>query len=79
MKNLYEIILIGGSIGEKRITSVKALKGSEVNPNAELFENRDDAKIKARRLGRSLSAGEKAYYGLRYTTAEVVDNAYTGK
>lgn len=75
----YSVVLLGGSIGDKRIRSIKQLKGESVIDTDSLYDSLNDAKAKAKRMNKILSPGDKKYYGLKYTIAKVVDGKYTGK
>ena len=72
----YAVVLLGGSIGEKRISSLKHLTNEKVM-DKELF-SLDKAQEKAKRMNKLLSPGEKKYYGLKYVVAEVDNGKYTG-
>ncbi len=72
----YAVVLLGGSIGEKRISSLKHLTNQKVM-DEELF-SLDKAKEKAKRMNAYLSPGEKKYYRLKYVVAEVENGKYTG-
>ena len=75
--NMYSVVLLGGSIGEKRISKLQHLTGEKVM-DEKLF-SLDKAKEKAIRMNKLLSPGEKKYYGLKYVVAEVENGKYTGK
>ena len=72
----YAVVLLGGSIGDKRISSLKHLTNEKIM-DKELF-SLDKAKEKAKRMNTYLSPGEKKYYGLKYVVAEVENGKYTG-
>lgn len=74
----YAVIRLGGSIGGKSIRSLRDVKGNPVDKKEQLF-SKADAKAKAKRLNKSLSPGEKKYYGIKYVTAEVQNKKFTGK
>jgi hypothetical protein len=62
MKNVlkgYVVISHGGYIGSAGTVEV------------EVYSTRDAAKIKAKGLNGCLSAGEKKYYGMKYTVKAV--------
>lgn len=79
----WTTIQIGGSIGEKTVHSVSALRGVAVDKSKSYFEAYDDyedAKAEAKRRNKGLSPGEKKYYGIRYVVAGIdADGNYTGK
>jgi hypothetical protein len=75
----YATALKGGSIGEKNIRSASDLKGMSVKGNTSVQFTKDDAKAEAKRRNKSLSPGEKKYYGLKYFVVQVKDGKYTGK
>lgn len=72
----YAVVLLGGSIGEKRISKIQQLTNKDIM-DEELF-SLDKAKEKAKRMNKLLSPGEKKYYGLKYVVAEVDNGKYTG-
>ncbi len=76
----YEVLLIGGGIGERRPKSVKQLKGLPFNETntSMLFLDYTEALVKAKRMNKLLSPGEKKYYGLKWVIAEIADGVYTG-
>ena len=55
----YAVISHGGYIGRSATVEV------------EVYSTRDAAKIKAKGLNGCLSAGEKKYYGMKYTVKAV--------
>jgi len=75
----YTVVLLGGSIGEKPIRSVKELEGKEVINKKKIFNIPEEAKKYARQMNKYLSPGEKKYYGLKYVAAELKDGVFTGK
>lgn len=74
----YTILLLGGSIGGKSIRSVKHAQGLDIDADY-LYDDKKDAKDKAKSLNKLLSPGEKKYYGMKYVPAESKDNKFTGK
>tara|TARA_B100000809_G_scaffold145865_1_gene143430 strand:+ start:204 stop:578 length:375 start_codon:yes stop_codon:yes gene_type:complete len=76
----YDVVLKGGSIGERRISGLSQLKGkTPLRPSSKLYDTYERA-VKARKFMNSdLSVGEKKYYGLLYIIAGVKDGKYTGK
>ena len=72
----YAVVLLGGSIGEKRISKIQQLTNKDIM-DKELF-SLDKAQEKAKRMNKLLSPGEKKYYGLKYVVAEVENGKYTG-
>ena len=76
---MYTTILLGGSIGEKTINSVRGVKGNKIREGQRLYEDRKDAKADAKDSNSRLSKGEKSYYGLKYVVAEVLNGIFTGK
>lgn len=75
--NQFAVVLIGGSIGEKRVSRLNQLAGMKIM-DSDLFSI-NQAKEKANRMNKLLSPGEKKYYGLKYVVAEVENGKYTGK
>jgi len=75
----YTVVLLGGSIGEKPIRSVRELKGKEVINKEKVFDTPEEAKKYAKQMNKYLSPGEKKYYGLKYVVAEIKDGIFTGK
>lgn len=75
----YTVVLIGGSVGGKPISSVGQLKGQSVVDSDNLFDDKAEAKSKAKSLNKNLSPGEKKYYRMSYKVATVVNGKYTGK
>jgi hypothetical protein len=75
----YTTVMLGGSIGEKPIRSLRDLKGTPLGKFNEIYDSKDDAKVSARKSNKLLSPGEKEYYGISYKVAEVIDGKFTGK
>ena len=75
----YATALKGGSIGERKISSARDLKGQPVKGNTSVKSTKEEAKEEAKRRNKMLSPGEKSYYGLRYIVVQVQDGKYTGK
>jgi hypothetical protein len=75
----YQVVQIGGSIGEKTIRDKRSLKGLPIEDEDPLFDDKNDAKEKAKRMNKMLSKGEKSFYGIKYIVAEVINKIYTGK
>ena len=67
----YEVVLLGGSIGENRPTSPMDLIGKSTRLPEDSLMSAIDAKAKSVRMNKLLSPGEKKYYKLRYVAAEV--------
>jgi hypothetical protein len=65
---MYQVILTGGSIAEQQ-----ARKNTPRPTNT--FSTKADAAVKAKRLNKLLSPGEKEYYGLRYKVVEMDDSS----
>jgi len=79
-KITFTVVLLGGSIGEQTIRNVRVLKNKVVPfTNNYYFTVKADAKSKAKNLTKSLSAGEKSYYKMKYVVAEISNGLYTGK
>lgn len=74
----YSIVLLGGSLGEKPIRSVRDLKNIIYFKDEDLL-TKEEAITKAKRLNDRLTPGEKKYYRLKYVIAEVIDGKFTGK
>ena len=73
----YTKVLLGGSIGEKPISSVRQLKGISFK-TGQKFETSDICKDSCKISNKNLSPGEKKYYNLKWVCAEVVNGKYTG-
>lgn len=73
----YAKVLIGGSIGERALRSIRDLKNQPIN-REQIFDSKEEAKESAKRSNKNLSPGEKSYYGLKWVVAEVVDGVFTG-
>ncbi len=56
---MTEVYKVGGCIGEKTNNVVKE------------FEDHDEAKAYAKSLRKTLSVGERKYYGLSYKTRKI--------
>lgn len=77
-KKQYTIVLLGGSIEDKNVTSIGQLRGVAIKNDTKLFDDRKEAQNVAKRRNRILSPGDKKYYGLKYVVAEVINGKYTG-
>jgi hypothetical protein len=76
----YDVVRLGGSIGEKSIRDHRDLKGVKVPyTDKELYTDKSLAQEAAKRLNKVVSPGEKKYYGIKYVVAEIKDGKYTGK
>jgi hypothetical protein len=79
-KTMYDVVRIGGSIGEKTLHSKRELKGVRCkSKDTEMYTDINLAKEMVKRLNKILSPGEKKYYGIKYVVAEVINGKYTGK
>ena len=76
-KSGFDIVQIGGSIGERSVHSVRDLKGKPCS--SPLIEDPEKAKEALKRRNKGLSPGEKKYYGIKYKLAKVENGKYTGK
>lgn len=75
----YVVVMLGGSIGERSVRSKKDLKGKQIDKKIHnLYDSRKEAEIVKKRRNSHLSPGEKNYYGISYTVAEVINNKFTG-
>lgn len=75
----YVVVMLGGSIGEKSVRSKRDLKGEKIDKEIHnLYDSREEAEIVKKRMNSHLSPGEKKYYGISYTVAEVINNKFTG-
>lgn len=75
---VYDVVMLGGSIGSKSIRKLSHLSGEEAM-GKKVYVDRDEAKAAVKRFNKMLSPGEKKHYGLKYVVAEVKDGKYTGK
>lgn len=76
--DVFDVVMLGGSIGEKPIRSLSQLKGQDVI-SREIFVDKEEAKAYAKRRNKMLSPGEKKYYRIKYVVAAVSNGKYTGK
>jgi len=74
--NQYGVVQLGGSVGEKTVSSLRELKGK---PSPKQTLSYEDAKEKAKQMNKQVSAGEKKHYGIKYVVAGVADGKFTGK
>jgi hypothetical protein len=75
----FVVILKGGSIGERKVSSRAQLRGTDIEEGTTIYFTKEDAKISAKDNNKYLSPSEKKYYGLRYIVCEIKDRKYTGK
>lgn len=78
-EEMFDVVMMGGSIGDRGITSLRQIKGEKVKNPDGLYDTKEKAKDVAKRMNKGLSPGEKKYYGIKYKVATVVDGKYTGK
>ena len=62
----YDVVRLGGSIGDATVSRVGHLKGEPVPKDRELFSNIEDAKKKAKQMNSLVSPGEKKFYKIKY-------------
>jgi len=74
----YAVVLRGGSIGSRNISSVSDLRGQPII-DKKAFDTYAEAMEDKKYRNKRLSPGEKKYYGLLYIIAGIVDGKYTGK
>lgn len=72
---MFTVVLVGGSIAERQVSNKKELRGKSPNEKSLFFDSRESAVIYAKRLNKSISPGEKKYYGLKYVSCEVLELA----
>ena len=73
----YTYVLFGGSIGDRIIRTLKILKGENVLGD-NVYNTKEEAQEKVKRMNKLLSPGEKKVYKLKYVVAELEDGVYTG-
>lgn len=74
----YTFVLLGGSLGDSPIRSLKDLKGKKVIEADGVYNSKEEAQEKVKRMNKLLSPGEKKFYRMKYTVAELKDGVYTG-
>ena len=77
----YTVVLLGGSIGERRAGKVQELKGQSLDQSelVSVVDTYEEAMEKKQRMNKLLSPGEKKHYGLKYVVAGVINGKFTGK
>jgi len=64
----YGVFETGGSIGSHKEDDFYGRSGSKIGKLVKVFDNDTDAKEYAKRMRKSLSPGERKYYGYGYFT-----------
>ena len=75
-KETFHVVMLGGSIGTTNVRKKSDLKGLTANP-AETFVGA--AEVKAKRMNKQLSPGERKYYNIKFIVARAVNGKFTGK
>ena len=72
---MFTVVLVGGSVGERRVRSRTELRGKAPVEGTKIFDERKAATQVAARMNKTLSPGEKKYYGMKYVSCEIVELA----
>jgi len=67
---MFGVYSVGGSIGSKGANSVN-LGGGKFGKLVKEFDNKADAKAKAARLRKTVTPGERKYFGITYLAREI--------